>query len=154
MAYSQIKGLTLEIGGDTTKLSKALSSVNKDLRTTQADLNAVNKALKLDPTNVNLLKDKHDLLGKAITDTRSKLETLKEAYRQGLSNPNMGQAEMSALQREIDLTESSLNNLTGEYNNFGQNASQQTEQVVQNTKTLAQTLDETGAAAAELAETF
>lgn len=144
MAYSQIKGLTLEIGGDTTKLSKALSSVNKDLRTTQADLNAVNKALKLDPTNVNLLKDKHDLLGKAITDTRSKLETLKEAYRQGLSNPNMGQAEMSALQREIDLTESSLNNLTGEYNNFGQNASQQTEQVVQNTKTLAQTLDETG----------
>ena len=81
MAYSQIKGLTLEIGGDTTKLSKALSSVNKDLRTTQADLNAVNRALKLDPTNVNLLKDKHDLLGKAITDTRSKLETLKEVYR-------------------------------------------------------------------------
>ena len=144
MGYSQIKGITLEIGGDTTQLSRALSSVNRDLRTTQSDLNAVNKALKLDPTNVNLLKDKHDLLGKAITDTRSKLDTLKEAYRQGLSNPNIGQDEMDSLQREIDLTESSLNNLTSEYNNFGQNATQQTEQVVQNTKTLSQTLDETG----------
>lgn len=144
MGYSQIKGITLEIGGDTTQLSRALSSVNRDLRTTQSDLNSVNKALKLDPTNVNLLKDKHDLLGKAITDTRSKLDTLKEAYRQGLSNPNIGQDEMDSLQREIDLTESSLNNLTSEYNNFGQNATQQTEQVVQNTKTLSQTLDETG----------
>lgn len=144
MGYSQIKGITLEIGGDTTQLSRALSSVNRDLRTTQSDLNSVNKALKLDPTNVNLLKDKHDLLGKAITDTRSKLDMLKEAYRQGLSNPNIGQDEMDSLQREIDLTESSLNNLTSEYNNFGQNATQQTEQVVQNTKTLSQTLDETG----------
>ena len=144
MGYSQIKGITLEIGGDTTQLSRALSSVNRDLRTTQSDLNSVNKALKLDPTNVNLLKDKHDLLGKAITDTRSKLDTLKEAYRQGLSNPNIGQDEMDSLQREIDLTESSLNNLTSEYNNFGQNATQQTEQVVQNIKTLSQTLDETG----------
>lgn len=144
MAYSQIKGLTLEIGGDTTKLSKALSEVNKDLRTTQSDLNAVNRALRLDPSNVNLLKDKHDLLGKAITDTRSKLDTLKQAYQQGLSSPNMGQAEMDALKREINLTESSLNNLTNEYNSFGQNATQQTAQVVQNTKTLAQAMDETG----------
>lgn len=144
MGYGQIKGITLEIGGDTTQLSRALSSVNRDLRTTQSDLNQVNKALKLDPTNVNLLKDKHDLLGKAISDTRSKLDTLKEAYRQGLSNPNIGQDEMDALRREIDITESSLSNLTSEYDNFGQTASNQTQQAVQNTKTLSEKLDEAG----------
>lgn len=144
MANNSIRGITLEIGGDTTKLSKALSQVNKDLRSTQTDLNAINKALKLDPTNVNLLRDKHELLGKAIQETNSKLSTLKEAYRQGLSNPDIGEDEMRALHREIDLTESSLNSLTSEYENFGEAADGAVDGAIQDTATLAKNLEEAG----------
>ena len=144
MANNSIRGITLEIGGDTTRLSKALSQVNKDLRSTQTDLNAINKALKLDPTNVNLLRDKHELLGKAIQETNSKLDVLKEAYRQGLSNPDIGEDEMRALQREIDLTESSLNSLTSEYENFGNAADGAIDGAIQDSKTLAENLEEAG----------
>ena len=144
MANNSIRGITLQIGGDTTKLSKALSQVNKDLRTTQTDLKAVNQALKLDPTNVNLLRDKHELLGKAIQETNSKLSTLKEAYRQGLSNPDIGQDEMQALQREIDLTESSLNGLTREYENFGNAADGAIDGAIQDSTTLAENLEKAG----------
>ena len=64
MASSRIKGITIEIGGDTTKLNKALKDVDSSLKNTQGQLKDVNKLLKLDPANVELLKQKHDLLGK------------------------------------------------------------------------------------------
>ena len=59
---NRIKGITVQIGGDTTKLDKALSDVNQTLRTTQADLNDVNRLLKLDPKNVTLLAQKQKLM--------------------------------------------------------------------------------------------
>ena len=63
---NRIKGLTIEIGGDTTKLSDSLKDVDKSLKDTQTQLKDVNKLLKLDPTNVDLLKQRHELLGKAV----------------------------------------------------------------------------------------
>lgn len=144
MGYSQIKGISIEIGGDTTKLSKALSSINKDLRSTQSDLKAVDKALKLDPTNVNLLNEKHKLLGQSIAQTNEKLNTLKTAYQQGLSNHDIGQDEMEALQREITLTESALGNLQSEYDSFGDSAEDATQAAVDATEDLTNNLDKAG----------
>lgn len=142
MAYSQIKGLTLEIGGDTTKLSKALSDVNKDLRTTQSDLNAVNRALKLDPTNVELLANKQELLGKQIDQTRRKLDTLKQAYQQNLSNPDVGEDEMKALEREINIVQASLNHLEGDYRELGNTGNSSTQSIVDNMQDVSKATDD------------
>ena len=76
---NRIKGITVEIGGDTTKLSKALEGVNKDIKGTQTQLKDVQKLLKLDPTNTELLSQKHKLLADAVTATKEKLEVLKTA---------------------------------------------------------------------------
>jgi len=73
---TRIKGITVEIGGDTTKLSKALEGVNKNIRTTQTQLKDVEKLLKLDPSNTELLSQKHKLLADAVTSTKEKLDTL------------------------------------------------------------------------------
>ena len=77
MAKGRIKGITIEIDGDVTGLNKALESTTKELRSTQKQLNDVNRLLKLDPTNTELLSQKQRLLGDAIKSTQSKLETLK-----------------------------------------------------------------------------
>lgn len=78
----RIKGITIEIDGNTTKLQSALQATNKDLRNTQSALKDVNKLLKMDPGNVTLLKQKHDLLKQSIADTKTKLDTEKQALQQ------------------------------------------------------------------------
>ena len=65
----RIKGITVEINGDTTKLSKALQGVDKNIKNTQTQLKDVEKLLKLDPTNTELLAQKQKLLGQAVQDT-------------------------------------------------------------------------------------
>ena len=82
MAASRIKGITIEIGGDTTKLQTALKGVNTEIRNTQQQLKDVEKLLKLDPGNTELLAQKHKLLGQAVEETKNKLETLKTAQQQ------------------------------------------------------------------------
>ena len=79
---SRIQGITVEIGGDTTKLSSALSSGNKEIKTTQSQLKDVEKLLKLDPTNTELVAQKQRLLGDAIKGTKDKLDILKTAASQ------------------------------------------------------------------------
>ena len=79
---NRIKGITVEIGGDTTKLSKALEGVNKNIKNTQTQLKDVEKLLKLDPTNTELLSQKQKLLADTIGSTKTKLETLKTAAEQ------------------------------------------------------------------------
>ena len=74
---NRIKGITVEIGGDTTKLSKALEGVNKDIKGTQTQLKDVQKLLKLDPSNTELLSQKHKLLADSVSATKEKLEVLK-----------------------------------------------------------------------------
>lgn len=114
---NRIKGITVEINGDTTKLSKALESVNKNIRTTQTQLKDVEKLLKLDPSNTELLSQKQKLLADAVSSTKEKLETLKTAAEQAntaLANGKISQEQYDALQREIIETEQELRNLQTE----------------------------------------
>ena len=82
MASKRIKGFTVEIGGDTTGLSKALAQVDKNIKSAQTDLKDVERLLKLDPTNTELLAQKQKLLTEAVADTEKRLETLKTASEQ------------------------------------------------------------------------
>ena len=111
---SRIKGITVEIGGDTTGLEKALKGVNSSIKTTQSALKDVERLLKLDPTNTELLTQKQKLLKDAIASTSEKLETLKEAQKQAkeqLERGELGQDKYDALQREIIETEQELRRL-------------------------------------------
>lgn len=118
---NRIKGITIEIEGNTTKLSSALKNVDKDLKTTQNNLKDIDKLLKLDPKNTELLAQKQKNLERAIGDTKTRLNELKEAQN-GVSK---GSAEWDALQREIIETEQNLQGLEKEYREFGSVASQQ-----------------------------
>ncbi len=114
MAASRIKGITVEIGGDTTKLQTTLKGVNTEIKNTQSQLRDVEKLLKLDPGNTELLAQKHKLLGDAFGSTKEKLETLKTAAEQAntaLANGDISQAQYDALQREIIETEQALERL-------------------------------------------
>ncbi len=117
MAANRIKGITIEIGGDTTQLNKALEGTNKTLRDTQADLRDVQKLLKLDPGNIELLKQKQELLGKSVDATKEKLEKEKEALRQmkESGDTEKNQRAQDALQREIVETENELKKLEKQY---------------------------------------
>lgn len=111
---SRIQGITVEIGGDTTKLSKALESVNKSIKGTQSGLKDVNKLLKLDPSNTELVVQKQKMLKDAIEVTKEKLATLKTAAQQAneqLANGEITQQQYDALQREIVETEQNLRSL-------------------------------------------
>lgn len=112
MANNSIKGITVEIGGDTTKLGKALESVNQKGKSLSSELGQINKLLKLDPTNTQLLAQKQEVLSKAITNTGDKLAKLKEAEAQVQKQFEKGEAseeQVRALQREIIATEGKLN---------------------------------------------
>lgn len=114
---NRIKGITVEIGGDTTGLDKALKSVNTSIRTTQSALKDVNRLLKLDPSNTELLAQKQKLLKDAIGATKEKLDALKvaqEQAKQQLENGELGQDKYDALQREIIETEEELRRLQQE----------------------------------------
>ncbi len=107
----RIQGITVEIGGDTTKLQTALKGVNTEIRNTQSQLRDVDKLLKLDPGNTELLAQKHRLLGDAVKETKEKLETLKtaaEQAEQALKDGTITQEQYDGLQREIVETEQKL----------------------------------------------
>lgn len=110
----RIQGITVEIGGDTTKLQTALKGVNTEIRNTQSQLRDVDKLLKLDPGNTELLAQKHRLLGDAVKETKEKLETLKTAAEQAdqaLKDGTISQEQYDGLQREIAETEAKLKSL-------------------------------------------
>ncbi len=113
-----IKGMTIEIGGNTAPLENALKDVNKEIKSTQSELKQVEKLLKLDPNNVTLLKQKQELLTKAIGDSTTKLDALKQAQKQlddevKKGNP-INQQEYRKLEREIASTEASLSKMKSE----------------------------------------
>ena len=103
---NRIKGITVEIGGDTTKLSKALEGVNKDIKGTQTQLKDVQKLLKLDPSNTELLSQKHKLLADAVTATKEKLEVLKTAAEQ--ANTALANGEIRVTSAIADMAEPAL----------------------------------------------
>ena len=123
-----IRGITVEIGGDTTKLGKALADVNKKSRDLQNELKGVNSLLKMDPGNVTLLTQKQDILNESIAATSEKLEKLKSAQAQVQAQFDKGEItadQFRDFQREIVLTEQKLESLTDQLKEFGSVAAQQ-----------------------------
>lgn len=125
MAKNRIKGITIEIGGDTTDLQKSLKEVDSKLSTTQNNLKDINKLLKLDPRNTDLLKQKQENLKNAISGTKDRLKELKDAYKKidGKSSEEAKQ-QQQALKREIIETEQNLKSLKEQYRDFGSVAKQ------------------------------
>ena len=110
-AGRNIKGITIEIGGDTTGLQKALSDVNGKLKSAQAQLKDVNNLLKLDPSNTVLVAQKQELLKNAIADTTEKLDSLEAAQKDvtaALEAGKIGQEQYMAFQREVEETRATL----------------------------------------------
>lgn len=111
MANNRIRGLTVEIGGDTTKLGQALKDVESKSRSLSGELTQINRLLKMDPSNVELLTQKHQVLTQAVATTKAKLDKLREAeanVQAQFAAGKVSQEQVRALQREIIATESKL----------------------------------------------
>lgn len=122
MASSKIKGITIEIGGNTTKLQEALKGVDKQVYGLNSDLKALNQALKLDPKNTELLAQKQEVLARNIQASKERLETLKEAQKQmGDYNKltDEQKASYNALSVEIAKSEAALNSMNEELKKSG-----------------------------------
>lgn len=105
----KIKGITIEFRGDATPLTKAIREVNSEIQKTESELKKVNTALKFNPGNVDLWKQKQELLKQKITETTDKLKALKDAQKQmDASGVDKNSEEYRKLQREIIETESKL----------------------------------------------
>ena len=128
MANKKIRGITIELGADTSQFNQAMSQIDKTLKNTQTQLKDVNKLLKLDPSNTELLRQKQEFLSSAINDTKDRLKTLKQAYKDlDGQNTEEAKAQQQALAREIIETEQNLKSLKNEYKEFGSVAKQQLE---------------------------
>lgn len=116
-----IKGITIEIGGNTTPLQKALSGVNKSIKDTQKQLKEVDKLLKVDPKNTELLRQKQELLNKAVSETKDKLDKEKEALKQLAAQDKTPEvtAKMDQLKRAIAEDEQALKNANKQLKEFG-----------------------------------
>ena len=117
---SRIKGLTIEIDGNTTKLNDALKSTDKQISDTNKNLKDVNKLLKFDPSNTDLLKQKQKLLADAVGETKDRLQKLKDAQAQmDTAGIDKSSDAYMGLQREIADTEEKLKSLKKEQTDFG-----------------------------------
>lgn len=117
MAKGKLRGITVEIGGDTTKLGKALEGVNKKTKDLQSELKGVESLLKMDPGNVTLLAQKQEILTDAVSETSEKLDILKKASNQVYEQFKKGEIaedQFRDFQREIIATQNRLEDLTTE----------------------------------------
>lgn len=122
MASKNLKGIMLQIGGDTTELSKALKKPDKDISDLQSKLKSVNQMLKFDPSNTELLAQKQRLLKEQITATEDKLKLLKETQKQFVTEGgNVDSKQYIALEQEIQKAESALKRLNSETSNVSAN---------------------------------
>ena len=111
---NNIRGITIEIDGKTDKLQDALQGVSKNLKSTKNELKEVEKGLKLDPKNTELLAQKQQLLTKAVGETKDKLDVLKTAeaqVEQQFKNGEASEEQYRAIKREVIATEAELKNL-------------------------------------------
>lgn len=142
---ADIKGITIEIGGDTKKLTAALKDVNSSLKTTKTSLKDVDRLLKLNPRNVELLKQKQTLLASAIGDTKSRLDTLRTAMDQMRADGvDESSAEFQNLQREIIATEEEMKRLEGEARNASSVLGTQMQAVGENIKDVGEKITAVG----------
>lgn len=142
MASKALKGLTVKIGGDTSELSKSLDSIDKKSRSLSGELGQINKLLKLDPKNTELLAQKQKVLADAIKNTESKLDTLREAEKQVQAQFERGEVseeQYRALQREIIETENKLNG----YRKAVDDTKDAVKAAAKGSKSLAESLDKT-----------
>lgn len=115
-----IKGITIEFNGDTTKLDKALREINNKTKSLDKELKQVDKALKFNPTSVELWRQKQQLLTQKITETKSKLDALKQAQAQmDASGVDKNSQEYRQLQREIIVTENQVKTFEGQLRKIG-----------------------------------
>lgn len=108
MASTKVRGITIELGADTSGISKALKGVNSEIGKTQKDLKDVERLLKLDPTNTELLAQKQKLLNDRVAETKDKLDALKQAQASIDLSTEDGQRQYDALTREIVQCENEL----------------------------------------------
>ena len=110
-----IRGITIEFSGDTTKLDKALRQINKETRDIDKELKQVDKALKFNPTSVELWRQKQTLLTQKVEETKKKLDVLKQAQQKmDADGVDKNSEEYRKLQREIIETESKLKTFNGQ----------------------------------------
>ena len=123
MAGAKIRGITIEIGADTSQFASALKSLNSTVNSTKSQLRDVERLLKFNPENTELLAQKQKLLGKEIEATKKKLNELKAA-EQNMKDSGVDEnsEEFMALRREIIATESQLEHLNAEFNKLGSDA--------------------------------
>lgn len=144
-----IRGVTIELGGDASKLLDEFYAIDTEVKKTQAALKDTNRLLKLDPGNVELLKQKQGQLTDAISGTEEKLKTLKDAAAQAqqqLAEGKITQEQFDALQREIVDTEQSLKNLKDQMKDFGSVAAQQIAAAGQKVKDFGDKMSSAGTA--------
>ena len=140
---NRIKGITVEIGGDTTGLDKALKSVNSSITKTQSALNDVNRLLKLDPSNTVLVAQKQELLSQAVSQTEDKLKALESAQEQvaaAFQRGDIGAEKYQAFQREVEETRGKLN----QYKNDLTSLQTEQDQLSVNTARLEKLFSSTG----------
>lgn len=115
-----IRGITVELDGNTTKLDKALKDVNKSSRDLSTELKTVERGLKFDPGNVELLRQKQEILNESIENTSKKLKTLKDSQEQvesAFARGDIGADQYRAFQRELSKTESQLKEFKAQADN-------------------------------------
>ena len=151
MAGDRIKGITVEIGGDTQGLDKALKDVNKESSKLQRELNDVQRLLKFDPNNIELVAQRQRLLNDQITNTEKKLNKLKEAESQvqaQFERGDIGIEQYRAFQRELADTESYLRNTQNAINDL----QQEQNDVARSTREMTQLFDATGTSLEDFAD--
>lgn len=144
---TKIQGITVEIGGDTTKLGNALKSVNSQSKSLQTELKGVNSLLKMDPSNVTLLTQKQELLNKSIAECKEKLNILKSTQQQVQEQFDKGEIteeQYRDFQREIVSTENKLKSLENEAKSFGSVGAQQVAVVGENVRALGNKITAVG----------
>lgn len=126
MASGTIKGITIEFSADTKALSSALKKANSELSKTQQELRSIDRALKFNPGNTTLLKQKFDLLQRAVKDAGAKLKELKNLQKQmDDAGVDKASAQYKQLEREIERTEQQLKQAENELRSFGSIGKQQ-----------------------------
>lgn len=150
---STIKGITIEIGGNTTGLQNALKDVNKQSKDLQNELKQVERGLKLDPGNVELVRQKQQLLTQSIQSTSDKLNTLRQAQgqvEQQFRSGQIGEEQYRAFRRELVNTETEMSSLQSRLTNL--NADQ--ERLAQTNRRLGAFFDATNSNVEQFADTL
>lgn len=150
----RIKGMTIQIGADTSGLAKALNSANRGISSAKQSISELNKALKFDPGNVDLLKDRTAAYGRAVDEAKKKVDTLKATLQTGLSNGSFTKdsQEATILQEEIDKANSSLKSLQSTYQELNDNGGHTAKELAAAQEDVNKSLKDTSSAADDAAQ--